>query len=111
MAAIKVCEYIFREHRIARVELKLPPAFFLVSTKGVIVVDCPPTIGHKILYAIGNITSIPITHLVYSHSHADHISGVWIFGKDVKTIAHVDTALHLSLTPDPTRPPPKITFK
>lgn len=86
-------------------------AFFLISTKGVIVVDCPPTIGHSMLYAIGNITSIPITHLLYSHSHADHIGGAWIFGKDVKTIAHADTALHLSLTPDPTRPPPKITFE
>ncbi|KAE9380157.1 Metallo-hydrolase/oxidoreductase [Stipitochalara longipes BDJ] len=86
-------------------------AFFLVSTKGVIVVDCPPSIGHMMLYAIGNITSIPITHLIYSHSHADHIGAAWIFSKDIQIIAHIDTAHHLSLTPDPTRPPPKITFQ
>jgi glyoxylase-like metal-dependent hydrolase (beta-lactamase superfamily II) len=89
----------------------VPQAFFLVSTKGVIVVDCPPTIGHFLLYAIGNITSILVTHLIYSHAHSDHIGGAWIFGHDVETIAHIDTAQHLSLTPDPTRPPQKITFQ
>jgi len=63
------------------------------------------------LYAIGNITSTPITHLIYSHSHADHISAAWIFPKDIEIIAHIDTAQHLSQTPDPTRPPPKTTFQ
>ncbi|KAL2062872.1 hypothetical protein VTL71DRAFT_5944 [Oculimacula yallundae] len=86
-------------------------ALFFVSTKGVIVVDCPPTIGHMLLWAIGNVTSIPITHVVYSHSHADHIGGVTLFGSKVTTIAHFETARYLTLTPDPNRPVPKITFK
>lgn len=41
-------------------------ALFLVSTEGVIVVDCPPTIGTKLIHAIGNVTDQPVTHLVYS---------------------------------------------
>ena len=63
------------------------------------------------LYAIGNTTKIPITHLIYSHSHADHIGAAYIFPKDIEIISHIDTAHHLSLTPDPTRPAPKTTFK
>src|SRR6187549_480428 len=47
--------------------------FFLVSTKGVIVVDAPPSIGRGLLYAIGNVTKVPVSHVVYSHAHADHI--------------------------------------
>lgn len=85
-------------------------AFFLVSDKGVIVVDCPPTIGHKLLWAIGNTTSIPVTHVIYSHHHADHIGAVYLFGPKVETIAHVDTYEHLSQTPDSNRPLPKTTF-
>ncbi|KAJ9668200.1 hypothetical protein H2201_001629 [Coniosporium apollinis] len=48
-------------------------ALFLVSDEGVIVVDNPPTIGLNIIYAVGNVTDAPITHVVYSHAHADHI--------------------------------------
>lgn len=83
---------------------------FLVSNKGVIVVDNPPTIGRKLLYAIGNTTSIPITHVVYSHAHADHIGGVFLYGEKVKRIAHIETAKLLASLNDPNRPVPKITF-
>lgn len=86
------------------------PAFFLVSTKGVVVVDAPPTIGHLLFYAIGNVTSIPITHLIYSHSHADHIGAAFLFPKHIAIIAHIDTAHNLAATPEPTRPAPTITF-
>ena len=101
-------------------------ALFLVSTEGVIVVDCPPTIGTKLIYAIGNITQQPITHLVYSHSHADHIGGAVLLvnktddDKDdekekekekVVTIAHADTARLLAQVSDPNRPLPQKTFK
>ncbi|KAI9168101.1 endoglucanase [Paramyrothecium foliicola] len=65
---------------------------FLVSNNGVIVVDAPPTIGKMILYGIGNTTDIPVTHLVYSHSHADHIGAAYLFDLDIK----------IRLTPDVT---------
>jgi glyoxylase-like metal-dependent hydrolase (beta-lactamase superfamily II) len=47
---------------------------FLTTGEGVIVVDAPPTIGDKLLKAIAEVTDEPITHVIYSHSHADHIA-------------------------------------
>ncbi|KAJ7854507.1 beta-lactamase-like protein [Mycena olivaceomarginata] len=87
---------------------------FLVSTHGVIVVDAPPTMGHKLLYAIGNTTHLPVTHLVYSHFHADHIGGASLFNASHPTIiAHAETlSLLASLSPrDPLRPLPHVTFE
>ena len=86
-------------------------AQFYVSTEGVIVIDCPPTIGHKLLYAVGNATNQPITHMIYSHSHADHIGGaIIIVSENVKTIAHVATEKLLAAVNDPNRPLPKEVF-
>lgn len=87
-------------------------SFFLVTTAGGILVDAPPTIGHKLQWAIGNITSEPLRYLVYSHSHGDHIGGAYLFTKqkNVKTIAHEFTKTELVTANDPNRPPPDITF-
>ena len=46
---------------------------FLATGEGVIVVDAPPTIGNKLLSAIAEVTNEQVTHIIYSHSHADHI--------------------------------------
>lgn len=87
-------------------------ALFLVSTEGVIVVDNPPTIGTKMLYAIGNVTHLPVTHFVYSHSHADHIGGAILVPNDeVEIIAHIETANLLAQVNDYNRPAPHKTFK
>ena len=83
---------------------------FFVSTAGVIVVDAPPTLGYKLLYAIGNTTSVPITHVVYSHAHADHIGAAFVYGHNVTRIAHALTKEILHATPDPNRPLPDVTF-
>lgn len=94
-------------------------AMFLVSTQGVILVDAPPTLGVNIGYAIGNVTDKPITHFVYSHSHADHIGAAFLYtshkrqhyyGRGVEIIAHQDTKLLLSEVPDRKRPLPTTTF-
>lgn len=89
----------------------------LVSTAGVVVVDAPPTIGHKLGWAIGNLTSAPVRWLVYSHSHADHAGGAYLFADDQTTgggkltiIAHENTAEQLAAADDPHRPVPNITF-
>ena len=87
-------------------------ALFVVSTAGVILVDVPPTIGKNIGYAIGNVTDKPVTHLVFSHSHADHIGSASLFtGNGVEIIAHAETKLLLEEVPDPRRPLPTKTFK
>lgn len=87
---------------------------FLVSTVGVILVDCPPTIGYNLKAAIKSVTDKPVTHFVYSHSHADHASGAYIFNETVQEyIAHEQTRrnLELLLSPDPRRPIPNKVFK
>jgi len=65
---------------------------FLTTGKGVIVVDAPPSIGENVLKAIEETTDEPITHVIYSHSHADHIAAASMYPKDAIYIAHVDTA-------------------
>ena len=89
-------------------------AQFYVSTMGVIVVDNPPTIGHKLLYAIGNLTSLPVTHMVYSHLHADHIGGAGVVVEkypNISIIAHKDTQTLLKLYNDSKRPLPTKVFE
>lgn len=87
-------------------------SLFVATTAGGILVDAPPTIGHKLQWAIGNITSEPLRYLIYSHSHGDHIGGAYLFANQhsVKTIAHEFTKTELVTAKDPNRPPPDITF-
>ena len=85
---------------------------FLVATESVIVVDAPPTLGSNLLKAIRSVTPLPVSHLVYSHAHADHIGGAYLIANDpnVTIVAHTLTAYELSLTPDPKRPPPTVSI-
>ena len=68
-------------------------SMFLTTRQGVLLVDAPPSIGHNLLRAIASVTSrtgtpSKVTHLVYSHSHADHIGASSLFGPDVVRIGH-----------------------
>lgn len=45
----------------------------LVGNKSVLLIDAPHGTGQKLLQAISSITDKPLTALVYSHAHADHI--------------------------------------
>lgn len=92
---------------------------FLTTGEGVIVVDAPPSIGANILNAITEVTDEPITHVIYSHSHADHIAGAGLLPADATYIAHEETAVQLARErPLPFGifvgggpvPPPTITF-
>lgn len=88
-------------------------SFFLIAEKGVIVVDCPPTLGIRVKYAIGNLTDAPIKTLVYSHAHADHIQGAFLLAGDgVDIVAHEETANLLEhLNDNARRPAPTKTFR
>ncbi|KAJ7026699.1 beta-lactamase-like protein [Mycena alexandri] len=89
-------------------------SMFLVSTHGVVVVDLPPTTGHRLLWAVGNVTCQPITHFVYSHMHADHIGGAFLLTAaypDALIIAHTATKTYLAQLSDHHRPAPHITFE
>jgi glyoxylase-like metal-dependent hydrolase (beta-lactamase superfamily II) len=99
-------------------------AMFLTTGKGVIVVDAPPSFGDKMLKAIGDVTKEPITHVVYSHAHADHIGGASMYPTTAKYIAHAETKKRLQRMNDANRafpygmfvggkpvPMPTITFE
>ena len=84
---------------------------FLVTGDGVIAVDAPPSIGQNYLNAIKEVTDEPITHVIYSHSHIDHIGAANMFPENATTISHKLTAEKLKLKDDPNRPVPTITFE
>jgi len=84
-------------------------SLFLVTQDGVIVVDAPPAIGDKIFAAVSNVTDRPITHLIYSHAHKDHIGAANLF-ENVTVIAHNETAKILNERNDTNRPVPDMNF-
>ena len=83
---------------------------FLTTGQGVIVVDAPRGMGEKILSAISDVTNEPITHVIYSHIHKDHIGSAHIYPDDAMYIAHSDTSKHLKTKNDPDRPIPTKSF-
>ena len=83
---------------------------FVVTDDGVIVADAPPTIGDNILAAVGEVTDKPITHVIYSHSHIDHIGAAAIYPTDAEIIAHRATQDQLIRADDPNRPTPTTIF-
>jgi glyoxylase-like metal-dependent hydrolase (beta-lactamase superfamily II) len=84
-------------------------SMFLVTQEGVVVVDAPPGIGDKIFAAVSNVTDKPITHLIYSHAHKDHIGAANLF-ENVTIIAHNETAKILNERNDTDRPVPNMNF-
>jgi glyoxylase-like metal-dependent hydrolase (beta-lactamase superfamily II) len=86
-------------------------AIFAVTTEGVVVVDAPPTIGANLPKAIAEKTERPVTHLIYSHSHIDHIGSAHLFGSDVVRIASQATSEKLARFNDSNRPPPTKIFE
>jgi glyoxylase-like metal-dependent hydrolase (beta-lactamase superfamily II) len=84
---------------------------FLVTQKGVVVVDAPPDLGGKLLTGIEEVTPNPVTHLIYSHAHADHIGSAHLLARDgVTIIAHELTARLIKEADDDNRPLPNETF-
>ncbi len=68
---------------------------FLVTDKGVVAVDAPPSLGQKYLSAIAEVTDKPINYVIYSHAHIDHIGAAGLFPKNVTIIAQEETAREL----------------
>lgn len=88
-------------------------SMFMVYETGVVVIDAPPPFAQHILKAIAEVTDKPITHLIYSHSHIDHIGGTTSLNlnKKVVIIAQEETKRLLTRAKDPNRPVPTVTFK
>ena len=68
---------------------------FLVTNKGVIAVDAPPTLGKNYLKAIAEVTNKPVTFVIYSHAHIDHIGAAGMFPGNATYIAQQETAAEL----------------
>ena len=86
-------------------------AMFLVYDEGVVAIDAPPTIGANYLKAIQQVTDKPITHVIYSHSHTDHIGAAYLFPETAEYIAQEETANILARRQDARRPLPTQTFQ
>ncbi len=82
---------------------------FLVTDEGVVAVDAPPLLAGSILPAIAEVTSAPVTHVVYSHHHADHIGAAGIYPPSAVRYAHRDAAAVLARLGDRNRPLPTVT--
>jgi glyoxylase-like metal-dependent hydrolase (beta-lactamase superfamily II) len=85
-------------------------SMFAVYEQGVVVIDAPPSYSKGIRKAIAEVTDEPITHVIYSHSHIDHIGGVTDLGGTPVVIAQQETKRLLSEAKDPKRPLPTVTF-
>jgi glyoxylase-like metal-dependent hydrolase (beta-lactamase superfamily II) len=85
-------------------------SMFLVYETGVVVVDAPPSYSAHLTRAIAEVTDKPITHVIYSHSHADQIAGVNDLGGHPIIIAQEETDRILQRDNDPRRPRPTVTF-
>ena len=66
-------------------------AGFVVTAEGVVVIDAlgSPQLARDLLAVIARITDKPVTHVIVTHYHADHIYGLQEFRRvGAKVIAH-----------------------
>jgi glyoxylase-like metal-dependent hydrolase (beta-lactamase superfamily II) len=89
---------------------------FLTTPDGVVLFDAPPTIGHNLQRAVDEVAaasgvSNTVTHLIYSHHHADHAGASSLFDTGVVRIGHEETRRLLLRDDDPARPAPTETFQ
>jgi glyoxylase-like metal-dependent hydrolase (beta-lactamase superfamily II) len=87
---------------------------FLATGDGVVLFDAPPSIGGNLRRAVDQVAAadgVPnrVTHLVYSHHHADHGAAASLF-EDAVRIGHQETRRLLERDGDPARPVPEVTF-
>ncbi len=85
-------------------------SMFLVYDRGVVAIDAPSGYAAHIPQAIAEVSDKPITHIIYSHSHIDHIGGAKALGGHPIIIAQEETLRLLKRDADPNRPLPTVTF-
>jgi glyoxylase-like metal-dependent hydrolase (beta-lactamase superfamily II) len=87
---------------------------FLKTGEGVIVFDAPPSFAHQLPAIIAeHAPDVPITHLVYSHGHTDHVGGASVFGEieDLQVVAPVKVAASIAEEGAPTILRPTMTYE
>lgn len=87
---------------------------FIVTDEGVIAADpislFSPAIADAYKAAIRSVTAMPVKYVVYSHDHADHITGGTVFADTAEFISHELAAPKIAARNDPRTPIPTITF-
>jgi glyoxylase-like metal-dependent hydrolase (beta-lactamase superfamily II) len=86
-----------------------------ITANGVVVVDTKnPGWGQPLLDAIRKLTDKPVTTIINTHTHGDHVSGNVEFSENVEVVTHENTAANMkamrpnsSAAPNP-NPPPNI---
>ena len=66
-------------------------AGFVITPKGVVVIDAlgSPALAERLIQEIARLTPLPITHVIVTHYHADHIYGLQAFkALGARVIAH-----------------------
>lgn len=74
-------------------------AAFVVTPAGVVVIDAlgSPALATRLLTEIRKLTQQPVTHVIVTHYHADHIYGLQTFrAMGAKIIAHQAARLYLN---------------
>ena len=74
-------------------------AAFVITPAGVVVIDAlgSPALAERLLAQIARITPLPVTHLIVTHYHADHIYGLQTFrARGVRVLAHQAARLYLN---------------
>jgi glyoxylase-like metal-dependent hydrolase (beta-lactamase superfamily II) len=85
-------------------------ALVVTSRDGTVLVDAPPSLAPYLPAAVAEVASAPVTHVIYSHSHYDHIGAAHLFG-DATVIGHAEVASTLRRRNDLRRPVPDVTFE
>lgn len=71
-----------------------------ITSKGVVVVDAKnPGMGARILEQIRTVTDTPVTMLINTHTHGDHVGGNTDFAQSVEIVAHENTKTNMEKMP------------
>jgi glyoxylase-like metal-dependent hydrolase (beta-lactamase superfamily II) len=87
---------------------------FVRTGEGIIAIDAPPSFAHKLPAVIeAHASGEPVTHLLYSHSHVDHIGGSAALGgiQGLKVVAPTAVAEALERANHPGILKPNTTFE
>lgn len=95
--------YLFRHH--------FHQSIFLTTPKGVIVTDPISSDAATWLKAkIKTLTDQPVRYVLYSHDHADHITGGTVFAETATFVSHWAARREILNEPRPDTPLPDLTF-